>query len=88
MPKDLTQAEALREAIGEEMRRDPSVFVMGEDVGRMGGIFTVTRGLVEEFGPEQVRDTPIPFSPPLEDFVIPQESDLESAVRRALDGTP
>lgn len=59
MPRELTQAEALREAISEEMRRDPSVFVMGEDVGQMGGIFTVTRGLIEEFGPDRVRDTPI-----------------------------
>lgn len=59
MPRELTQADALREALSEEMRRDPSVFVMGEDVGRMGGIFNVTKGLAEEFGAERVRDTPI-----------------------------
>lgn len=59
MSKELTQAEALCEALGEEMRRDQRVFVMGEDVGLMGGIYTVTKGLLEEFGPERVRDTPI-----------------------------
>jgi pyruvate/2-oxoglutarate/acetoin dehydrogenase E1 component len=57
----LTYAEALNEALREEMRRDPRVFVMGEDVAVWGGggVFGVTRGLVEEFGPERVRDTPI-----------------------------
>ncbi|MCL5104014.1 MAG: alpha-ketoacid dehydrogenase subunit beta [Armatimonadetes bacterium] len=59
MPRELTQAEALREALCEEMRKDKRVFVMGEDVGVMGGIFTVTKGLMEEFGEERVRDTPI-----------------------------
>ncbi len=51
--------EAVREALREEMRRDPSVFVMGEDVGAFGGIFKVTEGLWQEFGDERVRDTPI-----------------------------
>ena len=57
----LTYAEALNEALREEMRRDPTVFVFGEDVAVWGGggIFGVTKGLVEEFGPERVRDTPI-----------------------------
>src|SRR3989454_5452139 len=57
----LTYAEALNEALREEMRRDPRVFVMGEDVAVWGGggVFGVTRGLVEEFGPQRVRDTPI-----------------------------
>jgi pyruvate dehydrogenase E1 component beta subunit len=57
----LTYAEALNEALREEMRRDPTVFVMGEDVAVWGGggIFGVTKGLVEEFGTERVRDTPI-----------------------------
>lgn len=59
MRKELTQAEALRESMAEEMRRDPAVFVMGEDVGIHGGIFTVTKGLMDEFGEERVRDTPI-----------------------------
>jgi pyruvate dehydrogenase E1 component beta subunit len=59
--RDLTYAEALNEALREEMRRDPTVFVFGEDVAVWGGggIFGVTKGLVEEFGPERVRDTPI-----------------------------
>ncbi len=59
--RTLTYAEALNEALREEMRRDPTVFVMGEDVAVWGGggVFGVTKGLVEEFGPERVRDTPI-----------------------------
>jgi pyruvate dehydrogenase E1 component beta subunit len=59
MFRELTQAEALREALCEEMRRDKRVFIMGEDVGPHGGIFTVTKGMFEEFGEERVRDTPI-----------------------------
>jgi len=55
----LSMIEALREALAEEMRRDSSVIVMGEDVGVLGGIYRVTQGLLEEFGPERVRDTPI-----------------------------
>jgi pyruvate dehydrogenase E1 component beta subunit len=57
----ITYAEALNEALREEMRRDGCVFVMGEDVAVWGGggIFGVTKGLVEEFGTERVRDTPI-----------------------------
>src|SRR6185503_15585720 len=59
--RTMTYAEALNEALREEMRRDPTVFVMGEDVAIWGGggVFGVTKGLVEEFGPERVRDTPI-----------------------------
>src|SRR6266508_920130 len=59
--RELTYAEALNEALREEMRRDPQVFVMGEDVAVWGGggIFGVTKGLVEDFGPDRVRDTPI-----------------------------
>ncbi|MBI3944358.1 MAG: alpha-ketoacid dehydrogenase subunit beta [Armatimonadetes bacterium] len=51
--------EALQEALAEEMRRDPEVFLLGEDIGVYGGCFGVTRGLLAEFGPERVRDTPI-----------------------------
>src|SRR3712207_2342534 len=59
--RTLTYAEALNEALREEMQRDPTVFVMGEDVAVWGGggIFGVTKGLVEEFGEARVRDTPI-----------------------------
>lgn len=59
--RELTYAQALNEALFEEMRRDPSVFVMGEDVAIWGGggIFGVTKGLIDEFGPDRVRDTPI-----------------------------
>jgi pyruvate/2-oxoglutarate/acetoin dehydrogenase E1 component len=57
--RQLTMAEAVREALAEEMRRDPSVFVIGEDVAEAGTPFKVLRGLVEEFGPDRVMDTPI-----------------------------
>ena len=58
--RKITYREALREAIREEMRRDPTVFLLGEDIGRYwGGAFKVTEGLAEEFGDERVRDTPI-----------------------------
>ena len=54
-----TYIQAINEAIKEEMRRDPSVFLIGEDVGHYGGLFRVTRNLLDEFGPERVIDTPI-----------------------------
>ena len=54
-----TVIEAVREAIVEEMRRDSRVFIMGEDIGRSGGVFLVTQGLLEEFGEERVIDTPL-----------------------------
>ena len=58
--RKITYRDALREALREEMRRDPSVFLLGEDIGRYwGGAFKVTEGLAEEFGDERVRDTPI-----------------------------
>ena len=51
--------EALREAHREALARDPRVFIMGEDVGRYGGAYAVTKGFYEEFGPERIRDTPL-----------------------------
>lgn len=51
--------EAIREGLAEEMRRDPRVFLMGEDIGLYGGAMGVTAGLFQEFGPERVRNTPI-----------------------------
>jgi acetoin:2,6-dichlorophenolindophenol oxidoreductase subunit beta len=54
-----TMAAAINEALRSEMTRDPRVIVMGQDVGRFGGAFLVTRGLYDEFGPERVRDMPI-----------------------------
>jgi len=59
MSRELTYLEAIREALLEEMRRDPKVFVLGEDVGAYGGAFGVTQGLHEEFGEMRVIDTPI-----------------------------
>jgi pyruvate dehydrogenase E1 component beta subunit len=55
----LTMAQAISEAIGSEMERDPKVFVMGEDIGKYGGIFSATSGLLERFGKERIMDTPI-----------------------------
>lgn len=55
----LTYAQALNEALREEMQADPRVFLMGEDIGHHGGIFRVTKDLIDEFGAERVRDTPI-----------------------------
>jgi pyruvate dehydrogenase E1 component beta subunit len=55
----LTYREAMREAVRDAMRRDERVFLMGEDVGRYGGSFAVSLGLLEEFGPERIRDTPL-----------------------------
>jgi pyruvate dehydrogenase E1 component beta subunit len=57
--RQITFSEALCEAMTEEMRRDPSTFLMGEDVGVFGGVFGVSARLYEEFGEERVRDTPI-----------------------------
>jgi pyruvate/2-oxoglutarate/acetoin dehydrogenase E1 component len=54
-----TFIQAINEAMKDEMRRDPSVYVMGEDVGYYGGLFRVTRNLMDEFGPNRVIDTPI-----------------------------
>jgi pyruvate dehydrogenase E1 component beta subunit len=57
--REITYAQAVREAMSEEMRRDPKVFLLGEDVGVYGGAFGVSAGMVQEFGEERVRDTPI-----------------------------
>jgi pyruvate/2-oxoglutarate/acetoin dehydrogenase E1 component len=55
----MTYREAVREAIRDALRKDERVFLMGEDVGRYGGCFAVSKGLLEEFGPERIRDTPL-----------------------------
>ncbi len=55
----LTVREALRDAMAEEMRRDPSVFLMGEEVAEYQGAYKVSQGLLQEFGPQRVIDTPI-----------------------------
>ncbi len=54
-----TYSQALNEALREEMRADPRVFLMGEDIGHHGGVFRVTKDLIDEFGAGRVRDTPI-----------------------------
>ncbi|MBC8447465.1 MAG: DUF89 family protein [Chloroflexi bacterium] len=57
--RQIEYRQAIQEALREEMQRDPRVFVMGEDVGLYGGAYGATKGLLKEFGPERVRDTPI-----------------------------
>lgn len=57
--REITYSEAIREALRQEMQRDPRVFLIGEDIGVYGGGFGVTLGLIDEFGPERVIDTPI-----------------------------
>src|SRR5512139_2100598 len=55
----ITYREAVREAIRDALQRDPRVFLMGEDVGRYGGAYAVSKGLLAEFGPGRIRDTPL-----------------------------
>jgi len=57
--REITYAEAVREALCQEMRRDDSILFIGEDIGVYGGAFGVSKGMLAEFGPERVRDTPI-----------------------------
>ena len=57
--RELTFGEAINEALAEELRRDPRVFILGEDVAEAGTPFKVLSGLVQEFGPDRVKDTPI-----------------------------
>lgn len=59
MIRRLTYREALRDALRDALSNDPRVFLMGEDVGRYGGSYAVSAGLLEAFGPERVRDTPL-----------------------------
>jgi pyruvate dehydrogenase E1 component beta subunit len=59
MTTTLTYREAIRQALREALAGDPRVFLMGEDVGRYGGAYACSKGLLEEFGPERVRDTPL-----------------------------
>src|SRR6188768_3844311 len=57
--REITYLEAVREAMVQKMQQDPDVFLLGEDIGVYGGAFGVSRGMLEEFGPERIRDTPI-----------------------------
>jgi len=58
-PREITMSEALNEALHEEMDRDAGVLVIGEDIAQMGGLFQVTKGLLDRFGPQRVIDAPI-----------------------------
>ena len=62
MNDDLPRGDARRRC-ARRSPADPRVFLMGEDVGRYGGTYAVTKGLLEEFGPERIRDTPLSESP-------------------------
>jgi len=55
----MTYIDAINAALSEEMERDPNVFIIGEDVGKMGGAFKATKGLLEKFGSERVIDSPL-----------------------------
>src|SRR5512143_1943763 len=57
--REMNMQEAIREALREEMLRDERVFLLGEDIGKHGGAFGVTRTLFDQFGPQRVRNTPI-----------------------------
>ncbi|HAC26200.1 MAG TPA: alpha-ketoacid dehydrogenase subunit beta, partial [Cytophagales bacterium] len=57
--REIQFREALREAMSEEMRRDPRVFLMGEAVAEYNGAYNVSQGMLDEFGPKRVLDTPI-----------------------------
>lgn len=57
--RTLTYREALRLALRDILAEDPTAFLMGEDVGRYGGAFAVSKGLLDTFGPERIRDTPL-----------------------------
>ena len=56
---EITYREAIRDAMVSEMRRDNTVFLMGEDIGTYGGAFGVSAGMLDEFGPERILETPI-----------------------------
>ncbi|HUV28863.1 MAG TPA: alpha-ketoacid dehydrogenase subunit beta, partial [Anaerolineales bacterium] len=57
--REITYLEAVREAMVQEMRQDENVFLLGEDIGVYGGAFGVSKGMLEEFGPQRVLETPI-----------------------------
>src|SRR3981081_3970295 len=56
---ELSYREAVRDALSQAMRKDDDVFIMGEDIAEMGGSMGVTQGMLDEFGPDRVRNTPI-----------------------------
>ena len=56
---ELLFTQAIARTIAEEMRKDPNIFIMGEDIAMIGGVYGATKGLLDEFGPERVRNTPI-----------------------------
>lgn len=74
---ELTYRDAVAHGIAQEMRRDPSLVMLGEDIGAAGGVFKTTVGLLDEFGPERIRDTP-----------ISEQAILGAAMGAAMTGVP
>jgi pyruvate dehydrogenase E1 component beta subunit len=74
---ELTYREAVAYGIAQEMRRDPSLVMLGEDIGPAGGVFKTTVGLIDEFGPDRIRDTP-----------ISEQAILGAAMGAAMTGVP
>ncbi|HET7234816.1 MAG TPA: alpha-ketoacid dehydrogenase subunit beta [Actinomycetota bacterium] len=74
---ELTYREAVAYGIAQEMRREPSLVMLGEDIGPAGGVFKTTVGLIDEFGPERIRDTP-----------ISEQAILGAAMGAAMTGVP
>ena len=72
---ELTYRDAVARGIAQEMKRDPRVVFLGEDVGKAGGVFKATVGLYEQFGPLRVRDTPIS-----EQAIVGTVIDVETAL--------
>ena len=68
--REITYLEAVAEAMTEKMHQDPDVFILGEDIGVYGGAFGVTRGMIEEFGPERVQIRRFQSQPLLEPLSV------------------
>ena len=79
---EMMYREALNRALIEEMQRDPLVFVMGENIAKRGGSFTITSGLLEKFGPQRVIDTPLAEVNPRR----ASKKEIVSLVQKALEG--
>ena len=77
--RELTYAQALREAMTLEMRRDEDVFLMGEDIGQLGGVFRITDGLQKDFGEDRVLDSPLAES----GIVMPKDWTWDEAISMA-----
>ena len=94
----MTMVQAINQALAQEMERDDRIVVLGEDVGRDGGVFRVTEGLFDKFGPERVMDTPLAESgidrrrrsawPPSASGPSPRSSSWASSTRPSTRSSP